>query len=56
MSVAPIGRFWPTGPRSAERRDDVLAHQLDGLHDLVAGDVVRVEQAEDDVAAPRLPG
>ena len=45
----------PLSPRQSRKtRDDVLAHQLDGLHHLLVADLVRVDEAEQQVDARRL--
>ena len=41
-------------PAQLKLRDDVLAHEVDGLHDLLVADLVRVHEAEQQVDAGGL--
>ena len=38
-------------PRSLELGQHVLPHELDGLHDLLVGNLVGVDQAEEEIGA-----
>src|SRR5262249_286815 len=53
-SCSPAGVARPRSRRSAEVRDHLLAHELDGLHHLLVGDLVGVHQAQQQIDAGLL--